>query len=220
MCSLGKRKASAAGNQQRIIPKFRARPTAPGAGLIRVPSVALESVSGYGAKEKIMKNCETHNANDSMPIENVAVEPKQELRLKARKEKMTISNDDGNLIRFAALMYDGDDVDTESSEVFEVSANDNLYVLLLSYAHKVAAVYEYSTDEEDHDMDTMKRVSEEYFQSVTTRKCMDAAAYLAAVCEECNCRMCNRVLESLKCATPVDDEGDAAPAAPDTATAA
>jgi hypothetical protein len=32
--------------------------------------------------------------------------------------------------------------------------------------------------------------------------------------------MCNRVLESLKCATPVDDEGDAAPAAPDTAAAA
>ena len=106
-------------------------------------------------------------------------------------------NDDDQLIKCAALMYDGDDVDTESSGVFEVSANDNLYVLLLSYAHKVAAVYEYSTDEEDDGINTMRRVSEEYFQSVTTRKCMDTAAWLAAVCEECDCAMCHRVLESL-----------------------
>ena len=133
---------------------------------------------------------------------------------------MRITDDDDQLIQCAALMYgDAQDVDTESSGVFEVSANDNLYVILLSYAHKVAAIYEYSTDEED-DMNTMRRVSEDYFRSVTARKDMDTAAWLAAVCEECDCPMCNRVLESLQCARPVDDEGDAEPAQPDTAAAA
>jgi len=117
-------------------------------------------------------------------------------------------------------MYNGDDVDTESSGVFEGSANDRLYVLLLSYAHKVAAIYEYSADEENRNMNTMRRVSEGSFQSVMAKKYDSAAAWLVAVCEECNCQMCNRVLESLRCATPVDDEGDAAPAAPDTAAAA
>ena len=110
-------------------------------------------------------------------------------------------NDDDQLIQCAALMYgDAQDVDTEASGVFEVSANDNLYVMLLSFKHKVAAIYEYSTDEEDDDMNTMRRVSEDYFRSVTAGKDMDAAAWLRNVCEECDCRMCNRVLESLQCA--------------------
>jgi hypothetical protein len=155
-------------------------------------------VSGCGKKVKKMTTCETKNDNESMPTEMMAVEPKQEPKLEAKKEKMRITDDDDQLIQCAALMYgDAQDVDTESSGVFEVSANDNLYVILLSYAHKVAAIYEYSTDEED--MDTMRRVSEEYFTSVTASK-QRPSAWLAAVCEECDCPMCNRVLESLQCA--------------------
>ena len=150
---------------------------------------------------KKMKHYEAANNNESMPTEMMAVEPTQEpnaVRLEARKEKMGITDDDDQLIQCAALMYgDAQDVDTESSGVFEVSANDNLYVIVLSYAHKVAAIYEYSTDEED--MDTMRRVSEEYFTSVTASK-QRPSAWLAAVCEECDCPMCNRVLESLQCA--------------------
>src|ERR1019366_5032918 len=115
-----------------------------------------------------MTTCETKNDNESMPTEMMAVEPKQEpnaVKLEAKKEKMRITDDDDQMIQCAALMYgDAQDVDTEASGVFEVSANDNLYVMLLSFEHKVAAIYEYSADEEDDDTNTMRRVSEDYFR--------------------------------------------------------
>jgi|GEM_PF-6253441 len=133
------------------------------------------------------------------PTEVLALDSNPETN-SANAVKLSEFVDDDQLIQCAALMYGhAQDVDTESSGVFEVSANDNLYVILLSFAHKVAAIYEFSRDEED-DMDTMRRVSEEYFQSVMAWKDMDGAAWLRKVCEECDCPICNRVLESLQCA--------------------
>ena len=45
-------------------------------------------VSGCGKKVKKMTTCETKNDNESMPTEMMAVEPKQEPKLEAKKEKM------------------------------------------------------------------------------------------------------------------------------------
>ena len=118
----------------------------------------------------------------------------------SQKGNNMIGNDD-ELIQCAAYMYDGDDIDTDSSGVFELQSTDSLYVILVSVDHKVAAIFEYVIEEaEEGKMSTMRQVSERECLSLRARKDLDTTAWLAAVCKDCDCQMCRRVLASLGCA--------------------